>query len=227
MKKIIDITGIIEEGMWNYPDPFPNVKISPLPPVPWVKGPVYCEVFEGIHSQTGTYLETPAHFYGNDKSYLLIDVPVEKLVDIPCVVLDLGMWEMDSKAGRRGITVADLESCSNVAEIAEGDTILLSTGWGRYWKHPAYLELGPFITKPAMDWLIAKKPYILGGDTARWENLEKLEGIFPDFYGADILMLGPLVELEKVKASRCRLTVLPLKVPRTSCAPCRAIISED
>ncbi len=229
MKKVTDITGLINEKMWNYEEPFPKIKIRPLPEVPWVKGDVFCEIFEGLHSQTGTYLETPAHFYGNDNpcTYLLIDVPVEKTVDIPCVVLNLGMWDMQGMEERRGITVEDLETCFNAKEIREGDAILIGTGWGRYWDHPDYLRLSPYMKKEAMEWLMAKKPFLLGGDTARWENLENPEGFFPDFYAADILMLGPVVNLEAIQAGKCRLTALPLKVPETSCAPCRAIIIEE
>jgi arylformamidase len=227
MSKIIDVTGIIDEGMWNYEEPFPKIKIKPLPPVPWVKGPVYCEIFEGLHSQTGTYLETPAHHYGNDNCYLLIDVSVEKLVNVPCVVLNLGMWDKDMSKGRRGITAADLEACPNAKDIREGDAILVGTGWGRYWMDEDYLNGSPYFTKEAMEWLIAKKPFILGGDSARWENLEKPEGFFTAFYEADILMAGPFVNLENVGTGRCRLTILPLKVPKTSCAPARAVIVEE
>ena len=225
MAKITDVTGLIDRGMWNYEPPFPRVDITPL--VPWVDGPVYCEIFEGMHSQTGTYLETPAHYYGNDKTYLLIDVPAEKLVDIPCVVLNLGIWGIAKPGERRGITVKDLESCPASKEIREGDAILVGTGYGQYWFHEDYLNGSPYFTKEAMEWLIAKKPYILGGDSARWENLDKPEGFFDEFYAADILMLGPLVDLEKVKSGRARLTVLPMKVPKTSCAPSRAVIIED
>lgn len=227
MSKIIDVTGITQEGMWNYEAPFPKIKITPLPPVPWVKGDVYCEIFDGLHSQTGTYLETPAHYYGNDnpRTYLLIDLPVEKLVDVPCVVLDLGLWDMG--ASRRAITAELLESCPNALSVREGDALLVCTGWGRFWMHPDYLALGPYFTKGAMDWILSKKPFILGSDSAVWENLENLEGFFPDFYAADVLMLTPLVNLEQVKAPRCSLTALPFKVPCTSCAPCRAVIRVD
>ncbi len=229
MKKIIDATGIIQEGMWNYEPPFPVLHINPLPPVPWVKGPVYCEIFEGLHSQSGTYLETPAHYYGNDNpcTYLLIDVPVEKMVDVPCVVLNIGMIKKDMSKSRHAITVAELEACPNAKQIKEGDAILIGTGWGGYWMDPDYLNGSPYITKAAMDWLLAKKPSILGGDSARWENLEKPEGFFPDFYAADVLMVGPLVNLESVTAPRCRLTALPLKAVRTSCAPARVVITEE
>ncbi|GHT85505.1 hypothetical protein FACS18947_4340 [Bacteroidia bacterium] len=227
MSNVVDVTGIIQEGMWRYPDPFPGIEIKPLPEVPWVKGDVFCELFEGMCSQTGTYLETPAHFYGNDKSYLLIDVDVSKLVNLDCTVLNLGSKTPPAGEKRYGITVEDLENCPAAKSIRPGDAILVGTNWGSHWMLPDYLENGPYITYDAMMWLIAKKPYILGSDLGRWENLERIEGHFPKFYEADILMLTPLVNLEAINGPRAKLTVLPLKVPRTSCAPCRAVVVED
>ena len=89
---MIDITGVIYDGMWDYEPPFPNINIKPLPEVPWVENKVYCEIFDGLHSQTGTYLETPAHFLG-DKSYPLIDVSIERIHDVDAVVLKLSGFE--------------------------------------------------------------------------------------------------------------------------------------
>lgn len=229
MKKITDATGIIQEGMWNYELPFPKISIKPLPPVPWVEKPVYCELFEGMHSQTGTYLETPVHFYGNDdpRTCLLIDVPVEKMVNVPCVVLNLTRVEKSPDKKRHGITVLELESCTNAKDIRPGDAILVGTGWGRYWMDADYLNAGPYFTKAAMEWLIAKKPAMLGGDSARWENMEHPEGFFPDFYAADILMVGPLVNLEQICSPRCLLTALPIKIAGTSSAPARVVLIEE
>ena len=228
MKKIIDITGPIDNGMWNYGDPFPEVNIKPLPPIDWLGGATYgVEIFEGMHSQTGTYLETPAHFYGNANCYLLEDVPAEKTYEVPCVVLNIGMFDMDLEKGRHGITVEELEACPNAKCIQEGDAILVGTGWGRYWMHPNNLDGAPYFTKEAMQWLIDKKPFILGDDSARWDNLENPQNFFEDFYAANILMAGPFVDLEKCTADRCKLTVLPAKFRHTSTAPARAVIIEE
>lgn len=226
MSRVIDITGIMQEGMWNYEPPFPKFKIKPLPKVPWVEGDVFCEIFEGMHSQTGTYLETPAHFFGNDKCYLLIDVPVEKLLNIDCVVLNIEPKNPDNRSGRSKITVEDLEKSSNSKYIKEGDAILVGNYWGKYWMDPRFLDNSPYFSYDAMMWLIGKKPFILGSDIARWENLDKPEGFFSEFYKADILMLAPCVNLEKVTQPRVKLTVLPLKIPGTSSTPCRAVIIE-
>jgi arylformamidase len=227
MKKVIDITGTMQDGMWNYEPPFPEFKVSPLPEVPWVKGNVSCEIFEGMHSQTGTYLETPAHFYGNNNSYMLIDVPVEKIVNIDCVVLNLNPEILKDRQNRVSIQVDDLEACPNSKCIKEGDALLVGCAWGDHWMDSNYLSDSPYFTYDAMMWLINKKPFILGSDFARWENLEKAEGFFPKFYAANILMLAPCVNLEKITEPRVKLTVLPLKIPGTCCTPCRAIIVED
>lgn len=227
MKRIIDITGTMQDGMWNYEVPFPKFKIKPLPEVPWVKGSVSCEIFEGMHSQTGTYLETPAHFFGNGNSYPLIDVPVERLVDIGCTVLNIKPADSEEGRGRKPVTAEDLERCPNSASIEKGGALLVGCGWGKYWMDPRYLSESPYFTYDAMMWLIGKKPFLLGSDLPRWENLERPEGFFPKFYEADILMLAPCVNLEKATAEKARLTVLPLKIPRTSCTPCRAVLAQD
>ena len=228
MRKIIDITGPIDDGMWNYGEPFPQVHIKPLPPIAWLGGrTVGAEIFEGVHSQTGTYLETPAHNYGNENSYLLSDVPAEKTYEIPCVVLNVGMFDMDLEKGRHGITVQELENCHNAACIQEGDAILVGTGWGRYWFDPHNLDGAPYFTREAMLWLLDKKPFLIGADTARWDNLETPQNFFEDFYSANILMAGPLVDLEKCTAKRCKLTVLAANFMHTSCAPARAVIIEE
>jgi len=223
---VIDITGLIYDGMWSYGEPFPDVKIIPLSKVPWLKNEIYCEIFEGLGSQTGTYLETPAHFYGNKNSYLLADVDVGRLVNIDCVVLKLDGFD-EVPVERRRITEKDLESSPQARLIRPGDALLVATGWGNQWTEPWYLSKSPYFSCGAVQWLIEKKPFILGGDLPRWENLNNMEGFFPMFYAADILMLSPCVNLERVKEKRVKLTALPLRVVNTSCAPCRAVIAED
>ncbi len=217
--KIIDITGVLYNGMWNYEPPFPELQMRPLPEVEWVKTKVYCDIFDGLHSQSGTYLETPAHLLG-DKSYPLESVPLEKLVDIDVQVVKLSGFEIDGE--RKPITREMLEAC----ELCDGVSILISCDWGKHWRDERYLSASPYFERSAMDYIISKKPFLLGTDFARWENLDKPQGFFADFYAADILMLAPCVNLEKVESKRARLTALPLNIEKTCCAPCRAFIRE-
>lgn len=224
--KVIDVTGQIRDDMWNYEFPFPKYKIKPLPQPEWVESKVYCEIFDGLHSQTGTYLETPAHFFGPEKSYNLDTVPMEKVFNIRCshIKMDIDQFETGK---REKITVEMLEKAAKGIDIKEGDALIFSCGWGKYWTDKKYLENSPFLSYEAMEWLVSKKPYLLGADVPRWENLEKPEGFFEMFYKANILLLGPLVNLENVGTKNLTLTALPINVVGTSCAPCRAIICEN
>ena len=193
--KVIDITGVLYNGMWNYEPPFPTLAIRPLPEVEWVETKVYCDIFDGIHSQSGTYLETPAHLLG-DKSY-----PLEE---------------------RCAITREMLER----ENIEEGKALLISCNWGRHWRDSRYLSASPYFTYEAMEYIVSKKPPLLGTDFARWENLDAPEGFFPMFYDANILMLAPCVNLEKIEKKNVSLTALPLNIEKTCCAPCRAFVKE-
>ena len=225
--KAIDITGSVKEGMWNYDPPFPPFKMRPLGDVPWAGCEVFCEVFEGFHSQTGTYLETPAHFYGNDKSYLAADVPVDRLVNISCSLLMLDPEAFTNQSRRPPVTVEMLECCPGSRTINAGDAILVGSGWGRHWMEKDYLSKSPWFTLDAMRWLLLKKPFLLGSDFPRWENLENPQGFFPEFYAANVLMLASCVNLENVPGCRLRLTALPLNITGTSCTPCRAVLTME
>ncbi len=229
MKSIYDVTGTVQNGMWNYDPPYPALSVKPLPPVPWAGVPVYAEIFDGMHSQTGTYLETPAHVYGvhDPRTYPLIDVPVEKLVHAPCVLFNLPPAKKDASGERYAITAEALEACPGAKAVREGDALVIGTGWGQYWMDPDYVTHGPYFTKEAMNWLLSKKPFIIGSDSPRWEHMEKPQGFFSDFYAADVLMLAPMVKLEEVPFVRCRLTALPLKVSNTCCAPVRVVLEAE
>jgi kynurenine formamidase len=120
-----------------------------------------------------------------------------------------------------------LAACPGAEDIQPGDAVLVGTGWGKHWMEPHYLDASPYFTYEAMEYLVNKKPFLLGTDFPRWESFEHPQNLFPLFYAGDILMLAPLVNLENIPSTRVRLTALPLNIPGTSCIPCRAVITED
>jgi kynurenine formamidase len=225
-KRIIDITGPIYDGMWSYGDPFPQYHIQRIPTPAWLSFPIYSESFIGVCSQTGTYLETPAHFLGYDASYPLSRVPVDSLIDVPACVIQVDLGSLPLIGGRRAITREALTKNLGSLPLSSCRAILVSTGWGREWRQPDYVAGSPFFAADAMEWIIGLKPFILGADSARWESLEHPQGFFPAFFGADILMLAPCVNLEEIRRSFVSLTVLPMKLEDTCCTPCRAVVSE-
>ncbi len=207
--------------MWGNGSPFPDVCVRPVPQPPWVRKTVYCEIFDGMHSQTGTYLETPAHWFGD--TYLLDDVPLERLADIPCTVLSLDP-EPFLGGGRVKITEeAVVRALQAAGPVPPGTALLVRTGWGRFWRDERFTRDAPYFSAAAMRRLIACRPFLLGCDSPLWESREDPQGFFPDFYAADILMLAPVVLPEGLPAHGT-LTALPIRVEGTSCAPCRAFL---
>ncbi len=221
---VADLSGPIYTGMWNNGAPFPDFVLRPVPQPPWVAKRVYCDIFEGLHGQTGTYLETPAHWTG--EGAMLDALPAARLYEMPCAVLRLPPADF-TVGGRRPITLEQVEAAlARVPAVPPGQALLVSTGWGTRWRAPDYCAAAPYFTRAAMERLIALRPFLLGCDSPLWENREAPQNFFADFYAADILLLAPLVGLEELPP-RVRLTALPLAIADTCCAPCRAVAVWD
>ena len=224
--KIIDITGSIYTGMWNLEPPFPEFKLVEMQQPEWVSTKVYTEIFNGMCGQTGTYLETPAHLLGYKESYPLIDVDISNFIDLKTYVVQLNLEELPEVDGRRVITKEAMVSKFNDSKYKDCRAILISTGWGNYWREKNFISSSPFMKYEAMQYIIGKKPFLLGADSPRWENLEHPEGFFPEFFNANILLLGPCINLDKITREIVLLTVLPIKIENACCCPCRAIVKE-
>lgn len=226
--KYVDITGPIYNGMPENDPPFPNVQIRPLPQPAWVEKKVSCEIFDGMHSQTGTYLETPCHWF-ND-TYLLQDVPIERIADVPAYVIRLDAALFDGhasgrKSGRPKITEEMLRQGLPESAIPQDAAVIVDCGWGKYWRERFYHAACPYFSLEAMRFLIGLSPRILASDSPLWESREDPQNFFPEFYSADILMLAPTGVLSGVpQDAKTTLTALPINVEGTCCAPCRAFV---
>ena len=229
--KVIDVTGIICDGMWSFGSLFPQPKLVEQSGFcPGFGDYCYTEI-RGMHGQVGTYVETPAHFYGfeDPRSFFVDDIPLEKLTNVPCVVLKVPKDVSDPNV-HHAITLDELLACDNAKCIQPGDAICVCTGWDAHWMDDEhFFSNSPYFTNDAMQWIISQKPSILATDTPAWENLtgETQEGFFPDFYAANILMLAPLCNLDKVTQPRVKLTALPLNIKGVAASPVRAVIVEE
>jgi kynurenine formamidase len=225
--KYIDITGSLENEMWQFGDPFPKLHVHERREYKEGFGEFSYTSIDGLHALTGTYVETPAHYKGYENSYLIAEVPLEKLVNLPCTVLNVTSAKKD-KNGRLRIELDDLKKCKNADSIQENDAILVGVGWGeKMWRDQQHFPMSPYFSYDAFMWLLSKKPCLIGSDTSCWDDLQNPSGLFEKFYEEDILMLAGLTNLKMVTADRVLLTVLPLKVENSCASPCRAIIIED
>jgi kynurenine formamidase len=79
------------------------------------------------------------------------------------------------------VSVADLEGAMKKQNVSlqAGDAVIINTGWGKLWgkDNNRYRSGNPGLGVKAAEWLIAKDPMLLGGDTAPVEvspNPDKL-----------------------------------------------------
>jgi len=220
--RIIDITGPIFEGMWDYggeskPFRFGKVKMG-------YAGVEYeLDSLENMLATTGTYFEIPGHEIG----YTVEDVPLEKLFMIGSYVLQMPYKGLNIIDSRPCIDIDDMKKAEK-GPIPKGSGIIMATGYGINWERKDYLANCPFISKKAMDYLISKEPSFVVWDTPAAENEVNPEYVFNDFFKADILSLTACINLEKIKKYEVKLVVLPIRLTKMQLAcPARAIVIEE
>jgi len=223
--KIIDITGPIYNGMWNYPEPLGsllgdfNLSLFEFE----FGGEKYSlEAFNGFKAQTGTYMESPGKYLKN--KYSVSDVPVESLFMIDTCVIFIPQDILQEKDGKKFISPEDIRKAEK-GEIPEGSAILVGTGYGKDWDRKDFFSGSWFFKREAMEYLISKRPFLIGTDSAEWENPHNPEGIFKLFYPANILILAPCINLECIGEFRVKLTVLPFKISGSYISPVRAVVT--
>ena len=224
--RLIDASGPIYEGMWSYGEPFPNFKLIELENPDWVNFTVYSQAFEGFCMLTGSYIDGKPHAVGIKNSYAMHEIPLEKLFDIDSYVLQININDLAKKDNRPYITKKDLEEAEK-EKIPSRSNIIVATGWGQHWEKPEFLTESWFFRKDAIEYLIQKKPIILAGDTPYFDNLDNEQGIWDLIYDNDVLIVAPLINIEKITKFKVKLYICPLNILNTSGLPCRVIVKEE
>jgi len=224
--KIIDASGPIYNGMWSYGEPFPEFKLIELKSPEWVDFTAYSQSFEGFCMLTGTYIDGPAHALGPKKSYPMHKVTIEKLFDIGAYVLKFNLDKLAKERNKPYIALKDIKKAEK-ENIPDGASIILATGWGQHWEKSDFLTHNWFLKKDAVEYLVSKKPFILAGDTPSYDNVENEQGIWELIYSSNILVVAPLVNIEKINKYKVKLYVCPLNILNTTGLPCRVVIKEE
>lgn len=210
--KLIDLTGPIYNGMWTYGEPYPPVKVTEIPAPEWVDYVTYSQhISMGV--QSGTYLETSAHMSANGPK--LIEIPLQKLY------FNAVMIQLPDLKPEQQIEVADLEKTA--PEIHPGDSVFIATGWDRKWRDSDFINNCPNFSKDAMDWILDRKPFLVGCDLPRWDSWKNPQQFFIRFFEQGVLLLAPLMNLREIKTSHVQIIALPIKVENTVAAPCRVV----
>lgn len=225
MIKVIDITGPIYSGMWNYSEPLGKLlgsfKLSSFEYN--YGGEKYSlELFEGFKAQTGTYIESPGNY--QKIKYTVSDIPVEKLFMMDAYIFFIPYEILGEKDDKKFISLDNIRYVEK-SKVPEGSAIIVGTGYGKNWSKKDFFSKSWFFKRDAMEYIISKKPFLLGTDSAEWENPKNPEGIFKIFYPANILILASCINLEKIEKFKVKLTVLPFNVKNSFISPVRAVVS--
>lgn len=211
--KLIDLTGTLEPGMWRY-DSIPDVEIFPLTTIEQDGNESH-----GFRLATiiGTYLETAAHHFHGEPT--IDQIPVERFI-VPAAILRI------PRSAGTPISREDLDAAATGITIQPGDALIFATGWEKMWNQPEFIRESPYLTPEAMQWIVARRISILGGDVPCFDNPNGGAGVNRVLFRSGALILAPLVNLGAVTQSKVRLMAFPLKIKGVCATPCRVIVDE-
>ena len=179
--KVVDITGPIYNGMWNYTEPLGsmlgNFNLSRFKFE--FGGEKYSiETFEGFKAQTGTYIESPGQYLKS--KYKISDIKIEKLFMMDAYMFFIDYEKLREKDGKKFISADNLKKAEKI-DIPEGAAIIVGTGYGKRWEMTDFFSKSWFFKKEAMEYIIRKKPFLLATDSAEWKILKTRKGFLKCF----------------------------------------------
>ena len=211
MKRLIDLSHIVEAGMETYPG---------LP------GPVICDFLsreasrakyaKGTEFQigkielvanTGTYVDSPFHRYADGAD--LAELPLERLADLDTVVVSSASGAIGPEAFE-GIEL-------------RGKAVLIHTGWSRHFRTPQYFAGHPYLTGAAAELLVREGALFVGIDSLNIDSVQDgARPVHSTLLAAGIPVGEHFTNLAALPAAGARLHAAPVKVKAFGTFPVRA-----
>ncbi|HIH22904.1 TPA: cyclase family protein [Candidatus Micrarchaeota archaeon] len=153
MKKIIDLTHNIEEGMLTFNAYWhTQVSITQMGKID-SEGRETRKLVLGTH--TGTHMDAPLHFIRGGGT--VDNIQLDKLVGEVTIVDFSALANSGSDAS---VTKEMLE------KIQISNRMLFKFGWGKHWNTDRFYKGYPHFTKEAAEYLVSKDVQLIGMDTA-------------------------------------------------------------
>jgi kynurenine formamidase len=219
--KFVEISGLIEPGMWNYGDElkeeiFAGPKIQELATVE--KNGFSAHRIE-LSILTSTYLETGAHLMKNVKT-------IDK-VGIDELFLPASVMKLKTKKPKSHITKKDLVDTG--IPVKKGDCLVIFTGWYKRWNKEGFVLESPHFDRECMDWIVSKKIKILAADLPCYDDIQdpsdsKNLPLLRKLYVSGAMALAPITNGDNIKSCRAKIIIMPLKVKSVSASPARAVL---
>jgi len=213
--RIVDLSHVIQEGLVTYPG-LPAPVITPhltreASIARYAPGTTFAMDVITMIGNTGTYLDSPFHRYGDGADLAGLDLGT--LVDLPAEVFHL------EDLATRGIPVGVF-----LDRDLRGAAVLLHTGWDRHFGTPAYGTGSPFLEAAAVEHLVAQGVALVGIDALNIDDTES-GGERPAHSGllaAGIHVVEHLTRLGELPARGARFTAAPPAVRGFGTFPVRA-----
>jgi arylformamidase len=217
--KYTDLTGTIENGMWEYGEPFSPVEITPVSSLDDEGN--YADYKVNTHrisfsSSSATYVQTSAEMLPGKPT--IEQIPLERLV-IDCAFIKI------PKGPREKITPEDIKGAE--PDVKKGEGLIVATGWEKYWDRKNFVCDSPHFTPGGMDIVLGMGISMLAGDMTIYDDYYNPTGLLKELFSRDVLIAAPLINLDKLTRPRVKLFALPLKVKGVSGCPCRVFAAEE
>lgn len=213
MKKLFDLSHVVEEGMVTYKGlPAPLIcdfLTREASKAHYAESTTFHIGTIELCGNTGTYIDAPFHRYAEGKD--LSELPLESLAELEGVVFHAPVEQTSIGP--------ELFAGSDVS----GKAVLIHTGWDRHWRTEQYFEGHPHITAAAAEWLKSSGAALVGIDSYNMDGTST--GARPAhtiLLGADIPIVEHMRGLEGLPKGGFTFNAVPVKIKRFGTFPVRA-----
>jgi arylformamidase len=160
-------------------------------------------------ANTGTYLDSPFHRYGDGKDLSQLDL--QKLANLAAIKVSAQHTQaIDAACFRRGEKLA-------------GKAVLVETGWSRHWNTPQYFEGHPFLTEDAAQFLAHSGVALVGIDSHNIDDVQDLRRpVHSILLKQEIAIVEHMTNLAALPPASFTFFAVPVKVKGFGTFPVRA-----
>ncbi|HEY8496426.1 MAG TPA: cyclase family protein [Limnochordales bacterium] len=216
MRRLIDLSHVVEAGMPTYPG-LPGPVISDhlsreASRAHYAEGTTFHIGKIEMVGNTGTYIDSPFHRWADGPD--LAALALEQVADLEGLVFRADPSrraigpELFAPAGTDGV---------------RGKAVLVHTGWSRHWGTDAYFHGHPFLTQDAAQWLADAGVALVGIDSLNIDDTaDGRRPVHSILLRAGIPIVEHLCRLEELPDAGFRFHAVPVKVRGFSSFPVRA-----
>lgn len=226
VKRYIDLSGTLENGLWAY-EVLPGLaQIIPgvsIETIATVKENDFFASRITLCTISGTYVEAGSHILESGKK--LHEYSIEDFIK-PARILRLPRQKAKALIDEQLLA-------KHAPEVSKGEALIIETGWGVMWNQPGYVLTCPNFTRRAIEWILERQVSICGFDVPCIESSwsedvgEEKGGLLEMLFKRNVLLVAPLVNVDQVKGDLGTIFCLPLPVKGTSGAPARVIFEYE